>query len=126
MKELDFFWFMVNIQNVPSSLHQLKPIFCCSPFYVEICWFSVRPPKLDFICHLQVPINSRGQAWASFDGKDRKQLSGGDALICQLSAWPVPAACDKESTTEFLRSVREGLHWNLRKSQLSDGPHNSY
>lgn len=73
-------------------------------------------------CHLQVPHNSRGQAWASFDGKDRQQLSEGDALICHMSAWPVPAACDKESTCDFLRSVREGLHWNLRKRQGSDGP----
>ena len=72
-------------------------------------------------CKLQVPMNSRGQAWASFDGKDRQQLSEGDALICHMSAWPVPAACDQESTTDFLRSVREGLHWNLRKRQGSDG-----
>lgn len=66
---------------------------------------------------MQVPHNSRGQAWASFDGKDRQQLSEGDALICHMSAWPVPAACDQESTFDFLRSVREGLHWNLRKRQ---------
>ena len=71
--------------------------------------------------NLQVPQNSRGQAWVSFDGKDREQLSEGDALICHMSAWPVPAACDKESTTDFLRSVREGLHWNLRKRQGTDG-----
>lgn len=74
---------------------------------------------------VQVPLNSRGQAWASFDGKDRQQLSAGDALICHMSAWPVPAACDQESTTDFLRSVREGLHWNLRKQQLSDEPTNT-
>ncbi|KAL2623489.1 hypothetical protein R1flu_003694 [Riccia fluitans] len=71
---------------------------------------------------VQIPINSRGQAWASFDGKDRRQLSAGDALIVHMSAWPVPAACDDESTHDFLRSVREGLHWNLRKSQSFDGP----
>lgn len=70
---------------------------------------------------VQVPHNSRGQAWASFDGKDRQQLSEGDALICHMSAWPVPAACDKETTCDFLRSVREGLHWNLRKRQGTDG-----
>ncbi|BBN13160.1 NAD+ kinase [Marchantia polymorpha subsp. ruderalis] len=71
---------------------------------------------------VQIPINSRGQAWASFDGKDRQKLSAGDALIVHMSAWPVPAACDEESTHDFLRSVREGLHWNLRKSQSFDGP----
>lgn len=69
-------------------------------------------------------MSSRGQAWASFDGKSRQQLSGGDALIVRMSAWPVPAACEQESSNDFLRSVREGLHWNLRKSQLLDGPRN--
>ncbi|WVZ67378.1 hypothetical protein U9M48_016464 [Paspalum notatum var. saurae] len=71
---------------------------------------------------VQVPYNSRGQAWASFDGKDRKQLSPGDALICSISPWPVPTACLMDSTTDFLRSIHEGLHWNLRKSQSFDGP----
>ncbi|KAG8085444.1 hypothetical protein GUJ93_ZPchr0010g9721 [Zizania palustris] len=71
---------------------------------------------------VQVPINSRGQAWASFDGKGRKQLGPGDALICSVSPWPVPTACLVDSTTDFLRSIHEGLHWNLRKSQSLDGP----
>lgn len=69
---------------------------------------------------VQVPFNSRGQAWASFDGKDRKQLKAGDALICSMAPWPVPTACEVDSTHDFLRSVREGLHWNLRKSQSFD------
>uniref|UniRef100_A0ACD5WJJ5 Uncharacterized protein n=1 Tax=Avena sativa TaxID=4498 RepID=A0ACD5WJJ5_AVESA len=66
---------------------------------------------------IQVPYNSRGHAWASFDGKDRKQLAPGDALICSISPWPVPTACLMDSTTDFLRSIHEGLHWNLRKTQ---------
>ncbi|ONK67444.1 uncharacterized protein A4U43_C05F100 [Asparagus officinalis] len=71
---------------------------------------------------VQVPFNSRGQAWASFDGKDRKQLAPGDALICSIAPWPVPTACQVDSTNDFLRSIHEGLHWNLRKSQSFDGP----
>ncbi|KAL0928976.1 hypothetical protein M5K25_000915 [Dendrobium thyrsiflorum] len=71
---------------------------------------------------VQVPLNSRGQAWASFDGKDRKQLAPGDALICTMAPWPVPTACQVDSTNDFLRSINEGLHWNLRKIQSFDGP----
>ncbi|KAH9313991.1 hypothetical protein KI387_022618, partial [Taxus chinensis] len=71
---------------------------------------------------VQVPFNSRGKAWASFDGKDRKELKPGDALICNMAPWPVPTACEVDSTHDFLRSVREGLHWNLRKTQSLDGP----
>ncbi|GLJ13752.1 hypothetical protein SUGI_0219500 [Cryptomeria japonica] len=71
---------------------------------------------------VQVPFNSRGKAWASFDGKDRKELKPGDALICSMAPWPVPTACEDDSTHDFLRSVREGLHWNLRKPQSLDEP----
>ncbi|XP_068660030.1 probable NAD kinase 1 isoform X1 [Aristolochia californica] len=71
---------------------------------------------------VQVPFNSRGHAWASFDGKDRKQLAAGDALICSMAHWPVPTACQVDSTSDFLRSIHEGLHWNLRKTQSFDGP----
>ncbi|XP_026413694.1 probable NAD kinase 1 isoform X1 [Papaver somniferum] len=74
---------------------------------------------------VQVPFNSRGHAWASFDGKDRKQLAAGDALVCSMAPWPVPTACQVDSTTDFLRSIHEGLHWNLRKPQLFDGPRES-
>lgn len=69
-----------------------------------------------------VPFNSRSQAWVSFDGKDRKQLGPGDALVCSMAPWPVPTACSVDSTGDFLRSIHEGLHWNLRKTQSFDGP----
>ncbi|KAH9608787.1 hypothetical protein KSS87_019680 [Heliosperma pusillum] len=71
---------------------------------------------------VQVASNSRGPAWVSFDGKDRKQLTPGDALICSIAPWPVPTACQGDSTGDFLRSIHEGLHWNLRKTQSFDGP----
>ncbi|KAL0000005.1 hypothetical protein SO802_019607 [Lithocarpus litseifolius] len=74
---------------------------------------------------VQVPFNSRGHAWASFDGKDRKQLAAGDALVCSMAPWPVPTACQVDSTGDFLRSIHEGLHWNLRKTQSFDGPRES-
>ncbi|XP_010246730.1 PREDICTED: NAD(H) kinase 1-like isoform X2 [Nelumbo nucifera] len=71
---------------------------------------------------VQVPFNSRGHAWVSFDGKDRKQLAAGDALVCSMAPWPVPTACQVNSTHDFLRSIHEDLHWNLRKTQSFDGP----
>ncbi|XP_050224900.1 NAD(H) kinase 1 [Mercurialis annua] len=71
---------------------------------------------------VQVPFNSRSSSWASFDGKDRKLLEPGDALVCSMAPWPVPTACQGDSTNDFLRSIHEGLHWNLRKTQSFDGP----
>ncbi|XP_018507032.1 NAD(H) kinase 1 isoform X1 [Pyrus x bretschneideri] len=71
---------------------------------------------------VQVPFNSRSHAWASFDGKDRKRLAPGDALVCSMAPWPVPTACQVDSTSDFLNSIHDGLHWNLRKIQSFDGP----
>ncbi|KAK9939621.1 hypothetical protein M0R45_016311 [Rubus argutus] len=71
---------------------------------------------------VQVPFNSRSHAWASFDGKDRKRLAAGDALMCSMAPWPVPTACQVDSTSDFLTSIHDGLHWNLRKTQSFDGP----
>ncbi|CAN4089808.1 unnamed protein product [Withania somnifera] len=75
---------------------------------------------------VQVPFNSRGHAWASFDGKDRKKLAPGDALVCSMATWPVPTACQADSTSDFLHSIHEGLHWNLRKTQSFDGPRETH
>ncbi|XP_051118711.1 NAD(H) kinase 1-like [Andrographis paniculata] len=72
-----------------------------------------------------VPFNSRSHAWVSFDGKGRKQLGSGDALVCSMAPWPVPTACQVDSTGDFLRSIQDVLHWNLRKTQSSDGPRDS-
>ncbi|KAL9261321.1 NAD(H) kinase 1-like protein [Drosera capensis] len=71
---------------------------------------------------VQIPLSSRSPAWASFDGKGRRKLEPGDALICSMATWPVPMACQGDSTSDFLRSIHEGLHWNLRKTQSFDGP----
>ncbi|KAJ3676271.1 hypothetical protein LUZ60_003683 [Juncus effusus] len=105
-----------------SMVHPQVPAILFTP----ICPHSLsfRPLILpEYVTlRVQVPFNSRGQAWASFDGKDRKQLAPGDALICSMAPWPVPTACLVDSTTDFLRSIHEGLHWNLRKSQSFDGP----
>ncbi|KAJ7561399.1 hypothetical protein O6H91_03G026700 [Diphasiastrum complanatum] len=105
-----------------SMVHPQVPAILFTP----ICPHSLsfRPLILPECVTLKVkiPDSSRGPAWVSFDGKDRLQLGPGDGLICRMSSWPVPAACIEEPTHEFLRSVREGLHWNLRKTQSFEGP----
>ncbi|KAL6564767.1 NAD kinase 1 [Orobanche minor] len=105
---------MVHPQMVPGIL------------FTPICPHSLsfRPLILPEHVTLRVvvPFNSRSHAWVSFDGKDRKQLAPGDALVCSMAPCPVPTACQVDSTCDFLRSIHDGLHWNLRKTQSLDGP----
>ncbi|XP_039158717.1 NAD(H) kinase 1 [Eucalyptus grandis] len=61
-------------------------------------------------------------ASVSFDGKGRQELTAGNKLKCSMAPWPVPTICLNDSTRDFLCSILEGLHWNQRKTQSSDGP----
>jgi hypothetical protein len=125
----NFFLWLLNL----SCLYcHFNTIFCWYMQVPGILFTPICPHSLSFrplilpeyvTLRVQVPFNSRGQAWASFDGKDRIQLGPGDALICSVSPWPLPTACLMNSTTDFLRSIHEGLHWNLRKSQSFEGPY---
>ncbi|KAK9273793.1 hypothetical protein L1049_018603 [Liquidambar formosana] len=108
-----------------SMVHPQVPAILFTP----ICPHSLsfRPLILpEYVTlRVQVPFNSRGHAWVSLDGKDRKQLAPGDALVCSMAPWPVPTACQNDSTSDFLHSIHEGLYWNLRKTQSFDGPRDS-
>ncbi|XP_042955634.1 probable NAD kinase 1 isoform X7 [Carya illinoinensis] len=110
-----------NIITAERSSKQVPGILICPHS------LSFRPLILTehVTLRVQVPFNSRGHAWASFDGKDGKQLTAGNALVCSMAPWPVPTACLVDSTSEFLCSIHEDLHWNLRKTQSFDGPRDS-
>lgn len=66
-------------------------------------------------------MDARAQMYCSFDGKDRQELRPGDALVVRLSRWPVPSVCSSDHTRDWFRSVRETLHWNVRKQQAGAG-----
>lgn len=88
----------------PHSLSFRPLIF---PDHVELC--------------IQVPHGSRSEAWCSFDGRDRCQLGPGDAVVVTVCKWPLPTVCSVDTSQDWFRSVREGLHWNLRKQQAGAG-----
>ncbi|KAI9078275.1 hypothetical protein K1719_039777 [Acacia pycnantha] len=67
--------------------------------------------------HPQVPGN--------FVHTNMKKLELGGALVCSMAPWPVPTACLVDSANDVLRSIHEGLYWNLRKTQSFDGPNDT-
>eukprot|EP00878_Enallax_costatus_P043952 GHUV01052075.1.p2 GENE.GHUV01052075.1~~GHUV01052075.1.p2 ORF type:complete len:106 (+),score=19.65 GHUV01052075.1:347-664(+) len=94
--------------------------------FTPICPHSLsfRPLMFPDYCQLciQVPVDSRGHVWASFDGKDRTELVPGDAVVIRLSKWPVPSvAAEADPSGDWFSAVRECLHWNLRKVQGGAG-----
>eukprot|EP00878_Enallax_costatus_P015779 GHUV01016535.1.p1 GENE.GHUV01016535.1~~GHUV01016535.1.p1 ORF type:complete len:178 (+),score=34.64 GHUV01016535.1:1134-1667(+) len=105
-----------------SMVHPQVPCILFTP----ICPHSLsfRPLMFPDYCQLciQVPVDSRGHVWASFDGKDRTELVPGDAVVIRLSKWPVPSvAAEADPSGDWFSAVRECLHWNLRKVQGGAG-----
>eukprot|EP00887_Chlorella_sp_A99_P003321 scaffold26.g3321.t1 len=68
-----------------------------------------------------VPPDSRGEAYCSFDGKNRQALHRGDSVQLHSSKWPVPMVCSLDASHDWFLAVREGLHWNVRLAQAGQG-----
>eukprot|EP00842_Homolaphlyctis_polyrhiza_P001479 jgi/Hompol1/2331/HPOL_002966-RA len=66
---------------------------------------------------IQVPIDSRNTAWASFDGRHRIELKQGDSIAVTMSRWPVPTVCMEDQSSDWFESLRRCLHWNERTRQ---------
>lgn len=60
---------------------------------------------------------ARHTAWASFDGRNRQELSLGDTLRITTSIYPVPSICSRDQINDWFDGLAECLHWNVRKSQ---------
>eukprot|EP00899_Mesostigma_viride_P014596 jgi/Mesvir1/23137/Mv10529-RA.3 len=104
-----------------SMVHPQVPAILFTP----ICPHSLSFRPLIFpdyvTLRVQVPAHARGTAWVSFDGKNRQQLGGGDAVLVRMSVWPMPSVCRQGATPDWFRGVRDGLNWNVRKQQAKDG-----
>ena len=64
---------------------------------------------------LVVPKQSRGGAYASFDGKGRVELRRGDEVRVEVGRYPFPTVVGEGGTGgEWFESVRRALRWNTR------------
>lgn len=110
-----------NLAAGGSILHPQVPGILFTP----ICPHSLSFRPLIFPDHvqlcIQVPADGRSQLWCSFDGKDRKALGPGDAIIIRMSEWPIPTVSSLDPSRDWFMGVRKGLHWNERRPQAGAG-----
>ncbi|XP_010270285.1 PREDICTED: NAD kinase 2, chloroplastic-like isoform X2 [Nelumbo nucifera] len=66
---------------------------------------------------LKIPEDARSNAWVSFDGKRRQQLSRGDSVQIYMSKHPLPTINKSDQTGDWFRSLIRCLNWNERKDQ---------
>eukprot|EP01029_Cantina_marsupialis_P000323 TRINITY_DN102614_c0_g1_i2.p1 TRINITY_DN102614_c0_g1~~TRINITY_DN102614_c0_g1_i2.p1 ORF type:complete len:515 (+),score=137.57 TRINITY_DN102614_c0_g1_i2:193-1737(+) len=66
---------------------------------------------------IEVPLQSRHNAWATFDGRTAIELHPGDVVEAWMSPWPVPMITVHEFQGEWVQSLNHKLHWNTRERQ---------
>lgn len=100
-----------------SMVHPNVPCMLFTP----ICPHSLsfRPVILpDSAClELKIPNDARSNAWVSFDGKRRQQLSRGDSVRISMSQYPLPTVNKSDQTGDWFRSLIRCLNWNERLDQ---------
>lgn len=100
-----------------SMVHPNVPCMLFTP----ICPHSLsfRPVILPDSARLElkVPDDARSNAWVSFDGKRRQQLSRGDSVRISMSQHPLPTVNKADQTGDWFHSLIRCLNWNERLDQ---------
>ncbi|XP_039120451.1 probable NAD kinase 2, chloroplastic isoform X1 [Dioscorea cayenensis subsp. rotundata] len=100
-----------------SMVHPNVPCMLFTP----ICPHSLsfRPVILPDSAQLElkIPEDARSNAWVSFDGKRRQQLSRGDSVRISMSQHPLPTVNKFDQTGDWFRSLIRCLNWNERRDQ---------
>ncbi|KNA12689.1 hypothetical protein SOVF_123860 [Spinacia oleracea] len=100
-----------------SMVHPNVPCMLFTP----ICPHSLsfRPVILPDSARLElkVPDDARSNAWVSFDGKRRQQLSRGDSVRISMSQHPLPTVNKADQTGDWFHSLIRCLNWNERQDQ---------
>ncbi|XP_021760887.1 NAD kinase 2, chloroplastic-like [Chenopodium quinoa] len=100
-----------------SMVHPNVPCMLFTP----ICPHSLsfRPVILPDSARLElkVPDDARSNAWVSFDGKRRQQLSRGDSVRISMSQHPIPTVNKADQTGDWFHSLIRCLNWNERLDQ---------
>ncbi|XP_051139247.1 NAD kinase 2, chloroplastic-like [Andrographis paniculata] len=100
-----------------SMVHPNVPCMLFTP----ICPHSLsfRPVILPDSARLElkIPEDARSNAWVSFDGKRRQQLSRGDSVRICMSQHPLPTVNKADQTGDWFRSLVRCLNWNERLEQ---------
>ncbi|KAL2339737.1 hypothetical protein Fmac_007677 [Flemingia macrophylla] len=100
-----------------SMVHPNVPCMLFTP----ICPHSLsfRPVILPDSAQLElkIPEDARSNAWVSFDGKRRQQLSRGDSVRISMSQRPLPTVNKFDQTGDWFHSLIRCLNWNERLEQ---------
>ncbi|KAK5704064.1 hypothetical protein LTR97_003077 [Elasticomyces elasticus] len=97
----------------------------CHPENPVILVTAIAPHTLSFrpiilpdtiVLRLGVPYDARASCWASFDGKERTELTPGDYVTVSASRFPFPSVLPLDRRSEdWVDSISRTLNWNNRQ-----------
>ncbi|PGH05151.1 hypothetical protein AJ80_08387 [Polytolypa hystricis UAMH7299] len=72
------------------------------------------------VLRVGVPYDARTSSWASFDGRERKELHPGDYVTISASRYPFASVCREGGRShDWIQSISRTLNWNTRQKQRS-------
>lgn len=100
-----------------SMVHPSVPGILLTP----VCPHSLsfRPVIVPAGVELKIALShdSRSEAFASFDGRNRQELRRGDCIRVTTSVFPVPCLTKDDQINDWFNSLGRCLHWNERRKQ---------
>lgn len=105
-----------------SLVHPNIPAILMTPICAHT--LSFRPMLIPDTMEMRiaVPYGSRGNAWASFDGRGRIEIKRGDHVLITASPYPFITVSPEDIKSPWFDSVSRTLNWNQRKHQMSFRP----
>ncbi|TPX37075.1 NAD+ kinase [Synchytrium microbalum] len=100
-----------------SLVHPEKASILVTPIcpHTLTCRPMILPGQTELrVC---VTLGSRSVAWASFDGRYRRELLPGDSICITASRYPFVSLCNEDQSSDWFRSLISTLHWNERPRQ---------
>jgi len=100
-----------------SMVHPHVPAILITPICPHSLTFRpvILPDYADV--ELRVAESTRGNAWVSFDGRERQVIECGDRVRVRMSRHPVPTVTRFNQTTDWFNNLERCFGWNERVEQ---------
>jgi NAD+ kinase len=107
-----------NLAAGGSLCHPENPVMLVTAICAHT--LSFRPVILPdtIVLRIGVPYDARASSWASFDGRERLELTPGDYVTVSASRYPF--ACVQphgRRSEDWINSISAKLGWNTRQRQ---------
>ncbi|XXH00667.1 hypothetical protein Hte_007017 [Hypoxylon texense] len=111
-----------NLAAGGSLCHPENPVMLVTSICAHT--LSFRPIILPdtIVLRIGVPYDARTGSWASFDGRERVELTPGDYVTISASRFPFASVQPRGRRSEdWVNSISGKLGWNTRQKQKNEG-----